>query len=143
MADIYHYFPINASIEKVYESISTPGGLDTWWSKSSVGKPRQGEMYRISFGADYNWKAVVSKYVPGKEFELTMTDADADWLNTKVGFSLINKNDLTELHFYHTGWKEDNEHYRISNYCWAMYLRVLKCNVEFGETVPYEDRLNV
>ena len=42
MADLFHYFPINAPLEKVYEAVSTPKGLNIWWSKSSVGKPSQG-----------------------------------------------------------------------------------------------------
>ncbi|MCW5911559.1 MAG: SRPBCC domain-containing protein [Cyclobacteriaceae bacterium] len=143
MADIFHYFPINVPIEKVFECVSTPKGLDIWWSKSSAGKPAIGETYGLFFGAEYNWEAVASKFVPAKEFELTMTKADSDWMNSKVGFTLTDKNNVTEVHFYHTGWKEDNEHYRISNYCWAMYLRILKRNLEFGEEVPYENRLNV
>jgi Activator of Hsp90 ATPase homolog 1-like protein len=32
---------------------------------------------------------------------------------------------------------------KISSYCWAMYLRILKRYVEFGEEVPYEKRLQV
>jgi hypothetical protein len=49
----------------------------------------------------------------------------------------------TQVRFAHTGWPEANEHYRISCYCWAMYLRVLKRHLEFGERVPYEKRLEV
>jgi uncharacterized protein YndB with AHSA1/START domain len=143
MADIFHYFQINAPLEKVFKSVSTPKGLDIWWSKSSTGKLAIGETYHLSFGPEYNWAAVVSKYVPDKEFELTITDADPDWINSKVGLTLTFKNNVTGIHFYHTGWKEDNEHYRISCYCWAMYLRILKRNLEFGEEVSYEDRLNV
>lgn len=143
MPDIYHYFPVNTSPEKVFECISTPEGLDRWWSKSSTGKPALGELYRLDFGPGYRWDAVVSKIVHGKEFELTMTHSDSDWTGSKVGFTLTVKDNATEVHFYHTGWKEDNEHYRISNFCWAMYLRILKRNLEFGEEVPYENRLNV
>ncbi len=143
MADIFHYFKINAPLEKVFKSVSTPKGLDIWWSKSSTGKLAIGETYHLSFGPEYNWAAVVSKYVPDNEFELTITDADPDWINSKVGLMLTVKNNVTEVHFYHTGWKDDNEHYRISCYCWAMYLRILKRNLEFGEEVSYEDRLNV
>ena len=143
MADLFHYFPINAPLEKVYEAVSTPKGLNIWWSKSSVGKPSQGDTYKLSFGPEYNWTAVVSKYVLNKEFELQFTNSDKDWNGSKVGFTLNNRDDITEVHFYHMGWKEDNEHYRISNYCWAMYLRILKRHLEFGEEVPYEDRLDV
>ena len=143
MADLFHYFPINAPLEKVYETVSTPKGLDIWWCKSSTGQPAHGDTYQLSFGPEYNWTAVVSKYVLNKEFELQFTNSDKDWNGSKVGFTLENRNDITEVHFYHIGLKEDNEHYRISNYCWAMYLRILKRNLEFGEEVPYEKRLNV
>jgi hypothetical protein len=35
-----------------------------------------------------------------------------------------------------------NEHWRISCYWWAMYLRVLRRYLEHGESVAYEDRLD-
>ena len=143
MADIFYYFPINAAIEKVFEKISTPTGLDSWWSKSSKGIAAPGAIYEFYFGPGYNWKAIVSKCVPNESFELQFIESDSDWNNSKVGFTLIDQNETTQVEFYHTGWKEDNEHYRISNYCWPMYLRILKRNVEFREEVPYEDRLKV
>jgi len=143
MADIFHYFPINAPIDKVFENISTPNGIDKWWAKTTSGKSAIGEIFHFHFEPDYNWNAVVSIYVPNEKFELTMKNSDPDWEGSKVGFSLTGKNNLTEVQFYHTNWKEDNNHYRISNYCWAMYLRILKRNLEFGENVPYVDRLNV
>lgn len=143
MADIFHYFHINVPPGKVFESISTADGLDKWWSKKSSGKPAPGETFQFHFGPEYNWTAVVSKFIPDRAFELIMTNADQDWVGSTVGFRLADKNSATEVQFYHTGWKEDNEHYRISNYCWAMYLRLLKRYLEFGEFVPYEDRLNV
>jgi hypothetical protein len=49
----------------------------------------------------------------------------------------------TAVNFYHTGWPQKNEHYKISSYCWAMYLRILKRHLEYGESVPYEKRLQV
>lgn len=127
----------------MFEIISTPSGLDKWWTTKSSGKTALGEIFHFFFEPNYNWTAVVSKCVPNKEFELTMQASDEDWEGSKVGFRLTDKNNLTEVQFYHTGWKADNEHYRISNFCWAMYLRILKRNLEFGEFVPYADRLNV
>ncbi len=143
MADLFHYFPIKASIEKVFEAISTPNGLDKWWTKTAKGKVAMGETFHFHFEPDYHWTAVVSKYIPHKEFELTMQTSDEDWEGGKVGFRLTDKHSETEVQFYHMGWKEENEHMRISNFCWAMYLRILKRNLEFGEFVKYADRLNV
>ena len=143
MADIFHHYPIKAPAVKVYHAISTPEGFDIWWSKKASGKPSVGEIYKLYFGEDYNWEAIVTKCISNKEFELTMTKSDDDWKNSKVGFTLIEKPSVTEVHFYHTGWKEPNEHFKISNFCWAMYLRILKRNLEFGEEVEYENRLSV
>lgn len=144
MADIFHKFVINASPGKVFKGISTSEGLNNWWTESSVEEPKMGATYTLCFGLQYNWKAIVTKYEPDKEFELQMTDAHSDWLKTKVCFVLHEKGDnITEIDFYHTGWPEYNDHYKISCYCWAMYLRILKRYIEYGEQVPYEHRLSV
>jgi uncharacterized protein YndB with AHSA1/START domain len=143
MADIFHNFPIEATAEKVFGAISSSDGLDKWWTKGSSVNPVSGGIYILDFGPGYIWKAVVTEYVKGKVFELKMTEADADWLGTKIGFILMAHQGKTAVNFYHTGWPQKNEHYKISSYCWAMYLRILKRHLEYGESVPYEKRLQV
>jgi uncharacterized protein YndB with AHSA1/START domain len=143
MADIFHNFPIETTADKIFEAIAQAEGLNEWWTKDSVANPIQSGSYTLDFGRGYVWKAVVSEYAKGKAFELKMTAADADWLGTKVGFVLLTHPDKTEVNFYHTGWPVENEHFKTSGYCWAMYLRILKRYLEFGERVPYEKRLQV
>ena len=144
MPDIFHTFMVNAPSEKVFNGITTAEGLDTWWTKSSQVDQTVGGNYTLYFGPEYNWKAAVKKYNPSKQFELEMTESDADWNGTLVGFTLDAMEDnTTSVNFYHTGWPENNEHFRISSYCWAMYLRLLKRYIEFGEQVVYEQRLDV
>ena len=143
MADILHDFPIRATPDTVFTAISTPASLDAWWTLSSAGTPAMGEPYDLSFGPGYDWTAVVSRCVPAVEFQLEMAQADQDWLGSRVTFSLSSKKTgVTTVRFQHTGWPHINEHYRISCFCWAMYLRLLKRYVETGEVVPYEDRLD-
>jgi uncharacterized protein YndB with AHSA1/START domain len=142
MADIFHHFPINAPAREVFRAVSTPAGLDAWWTKRSKGVPREGAEYELSFGPGYDWRATVSRCVPDGAFELRLTSAQADWQATRVGFHLAEKEGVTEVRFHHLGWPEPNEHYRVSCFCWAMYLRLLKRHVERGEVVPYEERLD-
>jgi hypothetical protein len=73
---------------------------------------------------------------------LQLVRAQADWLDTRLGFSLREDRGVTHVRFRHSGWPESNEHYRVSAFCRAMYLRLLKRHVERGEIVPCEDRLN-
>lgn len=142
MADIFHDFPIKSSTERVFRAISTPQGLDTWWTKRSSGSPQVGAVYELWFAPEYDWRGKVTRYLPDAEFELEMTLADSDWLGTRVGFRLEPRDKLTWVRFHHTGWPGTNEHYRISCNCWALYLRVLRRSLEHGESVAYEDRLD-
>src|SRR5262249_37818125 len=132
MPDIYHDFPINAPADRVYQAISTPQGLDRWWTKRAAGQAILGADYQLWFGPEYDWRARVTKLVPPSEFELEFTSADPDWMGTRVGFRLADgKAGSTQVRFYHTGWPASNEHWRISCYCWAMYLRLLRRNLEY------------
>jgi uncharacterized protein YndB with AHSA1/START domain len=143
VADIVYDFPIKASLDQVFRAVSTAKGLDSWWSLRSTGEPAPGAEYRLGFGPDFDWRAIVSRFVPDSEFELELTSADSDWQGTRLGFLMEMKDGVTQVRFHHLGWPEENEHYRISCYCWAMYLRLLKRYVEHGEVVPYEHRLEV
>jgi len=142
MADIVQNFPINASAAQVFEAISTPSGLANWWTKRSSGEPMAGSEWGLWFGPQYDWSATVSRFVPDTEFELELTRGDSDWIGTRVGFVLKEENGVTQVRFHHLGWPEANDHYEVSCYCWALYLRLLRRYVENGEVVPYEQRLN-
>lgn len=139
--DIIHYFQVNSPVEPVFETISTSKGISKWWSLDADGHSELGAILNLDFGPDYQWQAQVTQMVPPHEFELTLIKSDPDWMNSIVGFLLSPGQNGTDVRFYHKGWKEASDHYYISCYCWAMYLRVMKRYVEYGEFVEYEERL--
>lgn len=142
MPDIVHELPIAAGPARVYSAVSTPDGLDAWWTERSEGSAEEGSAWRLGFGPGYDWRAVVVRAVPNALIEWELTRADRDWTGTRVGLALDQTDDGgTRLRFHHTGWPEANDHYRISCTCWAFYLRLLKRYVERSEVVPYPDRL--
>ncbi len=143
LPDIVHDFPIKAAASQVFCAVSTPAELDRWWTVRSTGEPRLGAGYELWFGPEYDWRARVTRCKPEVEFELELTRADKEWVGTKVGFQLDAKGGATQVRFHHLGWPAATEHYRVSCYCWAMYLRVLRRYLEYGESVPYERRLDV
>lgn len=142
MANIFHDFPIKAPIDRVFAAVSTPEGLDSWWTERSKGKPKQGEEYQLWFGPEHDWSAKVTRCERNSEFEIEMVRADKDWLGTRVGLHLEDRGEATWVRFHHLGWRSENEHYRISCNCWAAYLRILRRHLEHGESVPYESRLD-
>jgi len=144
MAEIIHEFTVKAPPQSVFDMFAAPAGLDKWWTRESSGEPKLGAPYRLFFGRDYEWKGKVTECAPGLAFELQITDAHEDWVGTKVGCKLTKEGQgATRVLFHHTGWPSANEHWRISNFCWAMYLRILRRSLEFGDIVSYEQRLSV
>lgn len=143
MPDIYHDFYIEAAAERVFQAVSSPAGLDQWWTKRSSGEQKEGGLYELWFGPEYDWRGRVTTWMPNSDFELEISHADKDWNGTRVGFHMEEQNGSTTVRFHHLGWPEANEHYRISCYCWAMYLRILRRYLEHGEMVSYENRLDV
>lgn len=145
MPDILQDLPIRALRARVFTTISTPAGLDVWWTKRARGEPRLGAEYELWFGPQYDWRAEVTLVRPDTAFELRMTKADDDWLGTRVAFQLDGGDApgaVTLVRFAHTGWPKANEHFRTSKHCWALYLRLLRRHLVHGETVPYERRLD-
>ncbi len=141
MPDITHEFPVSAPPPRVFQAMATPAGLDAWWTLTSAGDPVPGGVYALGFGPGYDWEAVVRSVTPDVALEWELTKADEDWTGTRVGFRLDPAGGLTSVRFHHTGWREANRHYRVSSFCWAMYLRLLKRYVESGDRVPYSKRL--
>jgi uncharacterized protein YndB with AHSA1/START domain len=142
MADIFHDFPIAVPARLVFPLVSTPQGLDCWWTKRASGQPGEGEEFELWFGPQYDWRAKVTRHSPDLAFELQLVRADPDWLGTRVGFELEDRGETTAVRFHHIGWPTANEHWRTSCYCWAMYLRILRRYLALGESVPYEKRLD-
>lgn len=138
MPDILYEFPVAASAGRVFAAVSTAEGLDAWWTLAAG---VAGDSYALGFGAGYEWRAEVVERVDNVAFVLRMTVADEDWRGTLVGFRFSEREGVTWVGFSHTGWPEANPHYRVSSFCWAMYLRLLKRYCERGEVVDYGDRL--
>ncbi len=63
-----------------------------------------------------------------------------DWIGTHVGFDLSPADGGTKVRFHHRGWATQSGHFRISSYCWAQLLHLLKRWVEAGEVLPHAQR---
>ncbi len=141
MPQILHDLFIKASPDRVFTAVSDPAEVDRWWSLRCSGVPTLNGEYRLFFGDPWDWRARVSKFEPLRAFEWEMTEAMDDWKGTRVGFDLDRTDDGTHVRFHHSGWAEEREHFRISSYCWAMLLRLLKVYVERGEVMPHAERV--
>lgn len=143
MAQIVQEFTVRAPAERVFQTMGTPEGLAHWWTESSSGQPQEGAEFALTFNPEHDWKGRVRRYLPNSAFEIEITHAHPDWIGTRVGCELLPEGaNATRVRFYHTGWPTENQHWRVSCYCWAMYLRTMRRYLEHGESIPYKDRLD-
>ncbi|WP_313805735.1 SRPBCC domain-containing protein [Flavobacterium sp.] len=141
MFTIYHDFIINTSKEKVFEAVSTPEGLNNWWTLNSKGNPALGETFNLYFGEEYDWYTEITKFSKDKEIEFKTTIAMQEWLPTSFGFKLTEvKPSETYVRFYHKDWTEISQEYRQASFCWADLLRQMKQYLEKGIITPFEQR---
>jgi len=143
MPDVLHQFVIQASPDVVWPFFATGEGLAKWWTESSAGIAKAGEVWQLYFTPEYDWRARVTRCETNSAFELTMIEAMEDWLGTQVGVELRGGGGSTVIDFYHRGWAANTDHFRISSFCWATYLRLLKRHIEHGEFTPYGRRDDV
>lgn len=99
MADVFLDFPIKTPIERVFQTVSTPQGLDCWWTKRSEGKAVEGAAYKLWFGPEYDWRAKVTKCTANTEVEFEIMRADDAWIGTHIGFRLEIRDDVTWVSF--------------------------------------------
>ncbi len=137
---IYHDLLIEAPIEKVFAAVTEAQELEKWWPKRCTGEPRLFTQYNFFFGEPYDWYGEVVDLIPNQRFVIRMTEADDDWKGTRFGFELREQDSKVRLSFHHTGWRECNEHFRYSSFCWAMLLNGLKNYTKKGKVVPFEER---
>lgn len=137
---IYHDLFIKAANREVYDAITLHKHLNNWWPLKSSGIPEIGAIYNLNFTSEYDWYGKVVKCEKDKTFYIEMTESDENWNATTFGFDIEEIKGGVQLKFQHKNWKQCNDEFRQSSFCWAMLLNGLKNYVEKGTIVPFEKR---
>ena len=137
MFSIEHSIEIEADASLVFDAITKPEGLSSWWTAKSSGKLAIGEQYNFYFTPDFDWWAVVVAFEENESVEFVMTDADEDWMSTRLVFSISVTGVNLLLTLEHEDWKSQNEHFYRTKDCWKDYLENLKKYIEKGEPTIY------
>lgn len=137
---ICHDVEIISTPDHLYHAITSAEGLEKWWVLHAVGIPAIGEEYSLYFSPEYDWRAKVIDCEANKYIEWKLTVADEDWMDTKLAFTIIERENKCLLRFEHRAWKDTNDHFRRTSYCWGQYLRCLKEYIEESKVVSYMKR---
>lgn len=126
MARIYHNLKITSTPELIFNGVTKPELLNQWWTVKCEGSPIVGSKYQFWFSPEHDWIAVVDSFTPNSRILFRFVQADDDWLETTLEFNIDPFLDHCLLQMRHDLWKEENEHFGRTSFCWALYLNKLK-----------------
>jgi uncharacterized protein YndB with AHSA1/START domain len=132
MVDILHRVGIDASVEKVYETLTTLDGNRGWWDSNATGNAKEGGVLTFFKGVDM--KVVETK--PNELVKWKCVKGPDEWVNTEIAFRLAHKKDQTFVLFSHAGWAEPIEFMHHCSTKWGTFLLSLKALLEKGKGRP-------
>lgn len=137
MPDILHRIGIQtASIDQIYEVLSTNKGLAGWWTRNTTGEPdRLGGIIEFRFGAG-GFDMKVIDLQPAARVQWQVAVGPDDWVGTTISFELKQEGDFVIVLFKHQNWREATESMHHCSTKWAIFLMSLKSLLETGEGKP-------
>jgi len=136
MVDILHRIGVqSASLDDVYDALTTVDGLAGWWTTDTSGDPSVGGVITFRFEPG-NIKIRVKQLEPAKRVLWEVVDEPEEWVGTTISFELKQEDDFTIVLFKHEGWREPIEFMHHCSTKWASFLLSLKSLVETGTGQP-------
>lgn len=156
MFSINHELLISASIQTIYDALTSERGLSNWWTRSEL---LTENVIRFHFGPDYFKEMEIVRQSP-TEINWSCIAATEEWIGTTVSFKLKsaskpeilqtnpeiigqfkqNESNSTLLLFSHDNWQKQTQMLAECNYTWAMFLRSLKSYCETGIGKPFPNQ---
>lgn len=139
---------VAAPVAKVFEALTTPQGIQSWWTTTSDVGTAVGENITIRFGPSFKMMHIETLR-PREQVRWRVVDAHLvvpglartnEWRGTTIVFQLVPQSGTTtRLKLEHIGLTPEVECYGICSQGWAQFLGSLKAYVETGKGTPYTE----
>lgn len=148
MASIAHRVGIKAPAAQVYAALSSIDGLRSWWTKSTTGTSKPGQIIDFQFlQPDGEILGAMGMEVlnlePDQRVHWRCVSGPADWIDTEIVFDLSVEDPYTIVLFHHDHWREQSESMAHCSMKWATFLLSLKNLVESGKGKPSPDDVKI
>ena len=139
-ADYARRIQIDAPRARVFEAITTPKGVSSWWTTNATGSGKTGGDLSLYFeGLNEPFVMHVDEATEASiQWTSQFNSILPDWAGTKIIFSLFAPTPETcELNFRHIGLTPQLECYGQCEAGWNRFLPSLVAYAERGEGAPY------
>jgi len=134
--DILHRIGVeSASLDDVYDALTTIDGLSGWWATDTTGETEVGDVLKFRFiPGGFDMKIV--ELEPAKRVVWEVVEGPEEWVGTTVTWDLKQEDGYTIVLFAHQGWREPVEFMYHCSTKWAIFLMSLKELLETGTGSP-------
>ena len=140
MAEINHEIKIKASRERVFEALTTAGGLRSWVTARVEGDGGSGHAWRFEFSERPTFGWEVTESTSPARVAWRCVEGPGDSVGTRVTFDLSAADkDRTLVEIAHEGWPGTHGNFRKCNTYWGVLLHHLRQYVETGIPRPAFD----
>lgn len=143
--DILHRVGVkSASLDDVYDAITTVEGLSNWWTTDTTGSPEVDGVLAFRFGPPGGFDMKVVELQPAKHVLWEVVDGPEEWVGTTISWDLKQEDDFTIILFKHEGWRDPVEFMYHCSTKWASFLLSLKQLLETGtgSPTPHDQRIS-
>jgi uncharacterized protein YndB with AHSA1/START domain len=128
----------DASVEKVYEAITTEKGIKSWWTVDCDINNEVGGIHSFRFERLLFNSMQVVELIPNHKVHWLCVNGWNEWIGTEVLFTLKTlDNEKSELLFEHNGLVPSLLCYNMCSKGWNDTLHHLKKYVETGEALAH------
>ena len=151
MPDILHKAGIkSASVNDVYQALTTIEGLSGWWTTNTRGESRgdraadsgAGGVLLFRFGTG-GFDMKVLELDPARRVLWQVIAGPEEWIGTTISFDLKQSGDWTIVLFKHAGWQQPVEFMHHCSTKWAVFLLSLKSLLETGKGAPWPNEIKL
>jgi uncharacterized protein YndB with AHSA1/START domain len=141
MATILLRVPVDADEKAIYEAVTSPAGVNGWWSNHTEGPNGTGSVMKVAFpDAPMTFDFEVVEESPGKTVTWKTLAGPPEWAGTTISFEIQSDSDGNRsVLFSHDGWKSTAESFPFIAYSWAQILPRLKKLAEESKAEPFFD----
>jgi len=127
MPDIRHYIQISASAEAIYPLVATSAGFTAWWATDVTEQNGAADLGFFNRRTVYRLRIDNQEHPRRAEWQC---ETGAEWMGTRLVFTLEPQPSGTLLRFTHAGWRSETDYFTGCNTTWGALMLRLKAAAE-------------
>ncbi|HEY2148183.1 MAG TPA: SRPBCC domain-containing protein, partial [Pirellulales bacterium] len=113
MVELLHQIDIQAPAARVYDAITSPDGLRSWWTDDCTAEPRVGSIAEFRFfGGKVVFRMRIEELIPARHIVWKCIAGPDEWPETHIAWDITEQGGTTRLRFEQSGWPHIEGHFR-------------------------------